>query len=71
VGTRPEDHAAGVGRHVVAENIDGLKIRPTSCGIRPTVAEKKVSFTLSRPANPTIELTSFAKGGTTNTLVRL
>jgi hypothetical protein len=40
----------------VAKKIGVLKILPSSYGIKPTVAENKVSFTLAEPANLTIEL---------------
>jgi len=40
----------------VPQKIKALRILPSSCGVKPTVSDNKVSFTLSKPANLTIEL---------------
>jgi hypothetical protein len=40
----------------VARKIRAVKILPTSYGIKPTVSKNNISFTLTKPANLTIEL---------------
>jgi hypothetical protein len=40
----------------VPKKIGAIRIRPSSCGVKPAVSDNKVSFTLAKPANLTIEL---------------